>query len=258
MRKYSKLMLAIFICGFIYSGYQLYIFNQEKKESNKSAQEITEIAKGKPIRPSVNKDTEESKIKDKDLKRFNYEVDFDNLKEINSDTFGWIRNQGYINYPVVKTDDRQEYLKKDFKGNRNSAGAIFALGNTKESDDNITLYGHVMGVYRTDMFSTLHDYREMDYRNNFNHFQFVTPNHIRDFEVFAIFEMDIVKDEFNPFISNFSSTAESKYFYDNVVKKSEMSVNHEYKDTNRYVTMMTCLRGARDIDDRLFVILIEK
>lgn len=250
-----NLVLFILICAFVYSGYYIYDYINDKRINDRTTSEVIDISKGSVI----NSELPDSEAKSgKDLARFKYGINFAELNKVNPDTFGWIRNQGFINYPVVKSKDGQDYLKKDFNGNYNPVGTIFTLDQTRESDDNISLYGHVMGVYRTDAFSTIHNYRESEYLEDFNKFQFLTPNHVRDFEVFALFEIDIVKDEFNPFVSNFISPKESKAFYDNIVKKSEIPVNHEYKETNRYMTLMTCLRGARDIDDRLIMILIER
>lgn len=76
------------------------------------------------------------------------EVNFDALESINSDIVGWIYLPGTnINYPVVKGEDNDEYLRRLFDGTSNASGSIFmdeldtAPGMV---DQQTTLYGHHM------------------------------------------------------------------------------------------------------------------
>lgn len=77
-------------------------------------------------------------------------VDWDALLAQNPDTVAWIYMPGTsIDYPVVRGDSDEEYLRKDFAGNQGgivSKGAIFlSVVNTPDfSDDNNFIYGHNM------------------------------------------------------------------------------------------------------------------
>ncbi len=74
--------------------------------------------------------------------------DWDALRRINPDVVGWIRFEepSRINYPIVRGKSNQTYLKKDWRGNYQEAGAIFMNkhNNKKFTDANTVLYGHRM------------------------------------------------------------------------------------------------------------------
>ncbi|RNL40227.1 SrtB family sortase [Slackia equolifaciens] len=77
-------------------------------------------------------------------------VDWDALLAQNPDTVAWIYMPGTsIDYPVVRGDSDEEYLRKDFAGNEGgivSKGAIFlsVVNSPDFSDDNNFIYGHNM------------------------------------------------------------------------------------------------------------------
>ena len=77
-------------------------------------------------------------------------VDWDALLAQNPDTVAWIYMPGTSNdYPVVRGDSDEEYLRKDFAGNEGgivSKGAIFlsVVNSPDFSDDNNFIYGHNM------------------------------------------------------------------------------------------------------------------
>ena len=51
------------------------------------------------------------------------EVNFNNLKNINEDTKGWIKVEGTnINYPFVQSNDNEYYLKHSFDKTSNKKG----------------------------------------------------------------------------------------------------------------------------------------
>ena len=95
-----------------------------------------------------------------------FRVDFDELLSINPDTIAWIRfdEPSIINYPVVKSEDNEEYLTKTFAENDNKLGAIFMdmRNNSDFSDRNTIIYGHHLNV-SPDMFSRLNLYEDEEF-----------------------------------------------------------------------------------------------
>ena len=57
----------------------------------------------------------------------NYKIDFNALKQVNSDTVAFLKVNGTeIEYPIVKTKNNEFYLKHSFDKTYNAAGWIFA------------------------------------------------------------------------------------------------------------------------------------
>ena len=90
------------------------------------------------------------------------------MLKINPDTVGYIRIDGTeVDFPVVQTNNNEDYLKTAFDGSSNKAGTVFldyrnVLTANKRSD-NLVLYGHNQKD-RT-MFGSLKDYKK-----NLNHY----------------------------------------------------------------------------------------
>ena len=86
--------------------------------------------------------------------------EFMSLYNTNSDTVGWIKIDGVIDYPVVQGDDNKKYLSTTFDGGTAKSGTIFAdYRNTftpTETSDNTILFGH--NIYTSEMFSKLTRY----------------------------------------------------------------------------------------------------
>ena len=90
-------------------------------------------------------------------------IDFNALKEINSDTRAWIKITGTpINNVVVSSGDNSYYLDHDFYGNDSITGTIYSDKKNKwdGTDDNIILYGHNM--ISGEFFATLGHYAPND------------------------------------------------------------------------------------------------
>ena len=89
------------------------------RENKKIAEEISQ---------AIIIDEESKEEKDK------YKVNFQDLKDKNSDTVGFLKVNGTnIEYTVVKGTNNSYYLKHNFNKKSNSAGWIFA--DYKNKDD---------------------------------------------------------------------------------------------------------------------------
>ena len=108
-----------------------WIYNNNKSE--KIAEEITKITPIEEVKdnnntelinpPEVNSQNDYWDF----VKLPLINVDFSELLKRNSDTVGWINvNNTNINYPVVQTNNNDDYLHKAFDGSKNQAGWIFA------------------------------------------------------------------------------------------------------------------------------------
>ena len=133
---------------------------------------------------------------------------FDELREINPDTVGWIEFFGtHINYPVVQGRDDLEYLNKDIFGNFTLTGSIYlSAGNNAGFDDwyNI-IFGHHMD--NGAMFGDIGRYLDKDYFDTHKNGTLQTVNGTYDVKVFAC----VSTDSYNGTVYNTDDSAEVLY-----------------------------------------------
>ena len=94
----------------IFTGIKILNWLKENKDSNDIIEEIQDSI-------SIDDNTDIA---------HKYNIDFDSLKQKNSDTIAWLKVNGTnIEYPVVKTTNNDFYMTHSFDKNYNSAGWVF-------------------------------------------------------------------------------------------------------------------------------------
>ena len=135
--KWKNLIaVIIFLICFIFLILSIKDVLRWKLESNKIEQQIEKIQE--IVEVEEVEDTEEVEIIEQveeipesnpywDYINMNLiNVDFDELKKINSNTKGWIQVNGTnINYPLVQAKDNKYYLIHSFDKSYNNAGWVF-------------------------------------------------------------------------------------------------------------------------------------
>ena len=167
-------------------------------------------------------------------------VDFDSLREINSNVVGWIILEGtQINYPVVHGDTNYQYLHHLFDGTFNPSGSIFvdAYNAPGFREPNTIIYGHHMNDGQ--MFAALEFYRSQQFFDENPYIFLLTP------------ERDYVIKVFSGFVADpHQSTVSWRYRFrdeDDVAEwltytqgRSEVVSNMEVLPSQRFVTLSTC------------------
>ena len=182
-----------------------------------------------------------------------FTVDFDALLKENEDTVAWIRfdEPAVINYPVVKSADNNEYLRKTFTANDNKLGAIFVdMRNSNDfSDKNTFIYGHHLNV-GGEMFSELLKYENESFCKKHPNFYIYTPDgKVRTYKVFSA---GVVKDTADNYKLDYATDAD----YEAYLKLCEESSNYKVEDVeltaqSQIVSLSTCT-NVRD-DERFLV-----
>ncbi len=188
-------------------------------------------------------------------------VDWDGLREINSDIVAWIYIPGTpVNYPVVQGRDNEEYLHKAFDGSTGwlaLAGTIFLDSNNTAdfSDRNNALYGH--NQYDGSMFAALGDWTNNDEFNNHRDVYLLTPEGNYRLKTFAV-----VKTTGSDTIvqTKFASSSD----YDNYIKdKFERSVVSQTgtvldaSDVKQSLLLSTCEYSQDDGRAVIFASVVE-
>lgn len=133
---------------------------------------------------------------------------FRELKQINSDTVGWVEIFGtHINYPVVQGRNDLEYLNKDIYGNSTLSGSIYlATDNDSGFNDWYNLlYGHHMD--NGAMFGDISNFLDADYFKAHNKGLLQTETGTYVLNIFAC----ISTDSYEGMIYHVDKDAESRY-----------------------------------------------
>lgn len=204
-------------------GIYIVKWNQETGVNAELMEDLHEEVK------EVNEETGEAKI------------DFAKLKAKNKDTIGWLKiPSANVDYPIVKASDNDYYLKRNFNGESNVAGWLFADYRNKGngSDDNFIIYGHNMK--NGTMFGTLKK-KILDknwYNNEENlNMTYETESTIYTYKVFAVYE---IPDEGYFVTTSFKSDADHMQFLNTIKSRSKKDFGISLNSSSKIMTLSTC------------------
>lgn len=217
--KLTKIILFILICIFIYSSIQVIIWIKGNIELN-----ILENGLYNEIAVD-NKDTGTTQI------------DFERLQSINNDIIGWIKIPNTnINYPILKGETDEYYLRKDIYKNYNFSGSIFVDSSTDKefSDDNTVIYGH--NLKNGKMFSQLTRIYNGELEKNVD-IEIYSNNNIKRYKVISAYlgEQDLSITQ-----KKFSEVKQKESFIDNTISKSNIQFDYTKDYSKKIVTLVTC------------------
>ena len=168
------------------------------------------------------------------------QIDFERLKEWNTDTAGWlVFHNRCVNYPLVQTDDNSYYLNHSFMGEENKAGSIFVdCRNNSFEDRNVVIYGHNMSDHT--MFGSLKDVFHKKFweeENNDLIYLFDTDHHLRKYKIFSYY---IVENEDYYITTLFRSDAEYAQFLEAIQARSLGKTDVVVTPDDHILTLSTC------------------
>ncbi|WP_160723023.1 class B sortase [Isachenkonia alkalipeptolytica] len=174
------------------------------------------------------------------------------LQEKNPEVVGWIEVAGTeIDYPVVQAEDNEFYLKRDWLGQDNSAGAIFMdyrndpLG-LEERKTHTILYGH----HRQDgsMFQNLMNYKDEAYFRENPTFEVTDQYGTHTFEIFSVYVTSI---DFYFIETRFPEDEDFEVFLDSIIERRKFDSDVKVSAEDHLLTLSTC---TYEYDDARFVV----
>ncbi len=167
-------------------------------------------------------------------------VDFNELKEKNSDTVGFIKVNGTnINYPVVQTSDNSFYLNHAFDKTLNNAGWIFAdyRNDMVNFGRNTIIYGH--GRLNNTMFGSLKNILKSSWYDNKDNYiiKFSTPTENTLWQVFSVYS---IKVESYYITTDFDNLDEYNTFLQTLKGRSQKNFNTSVNVNDKIITLSTC------------------
>lgn len=154
VRKSIWLVLVLsFVLSLGWLGKETWDFLEQQKREEK----LDELARQAP------QETEAPVVEEVEAV-YESPIDFAALREVNPEIVAWLTIPGtVIDYPVVQTDNNETYLKMNFEGSPDSAGAIY-LDCDSEADlhgRHSIFYGHHMK--NGSMFAEIVKFKEKDF-----------------------------------------------------------------------------------------------
>lgn len=171
-------------------------------------------------------------------------VDFDILREENSDVVAWLYCPGtVIQYPVVQGEDNERYLNRLVDGSYNSAGTIFLDYRCDGcfQDRNSILYGHNMKD--DSMFGTLEYYQEQAYFAAHPIMYLLTPE--ADYEVRLLAGLYVPLDD-GIYESDWTRMDLQNYLCE-AAGKSGFDSGADLTNVEQILTLSTCGAGNQEI-----------
>ncbi len=214
----KKILLIILTIISIFSFAKIIIYYINSYQNKKTNQEL--------IEKSIEKIDNKHKI--------NYS------KINNEDVVGWIiMNQNKINYPILKSNDNNFYLTRDYNKKHNQSGSIFMdYRNNDFKDKNTVIYGHSM--LDGTMFGSLREMFKKGYFDTKNN------NYIKIYDLnskeitYQIFSYYIIDTENYYITTTFTTEEQYKIFIDKITKRSYKKFNIKIDTTDQILTLSTC------------------
>lgn len=247
------ILILIFLILFITLNISIYNIIKWKLDSNKTNEEINTIQENTNIEEvKDNKGTEIIKQAEKISKENPYwdyikmnmiDVNFDNLKKINSDVVGWIKVNGTnINYPFVQSKDNKYYLTHSFNKSYNNAGWVFLdYRNNNINNRNTIIYAHG----RTDktMFGTLRKVLNNGWINNTNNYviKISTEKENSLWQIFSIYHIPTTNDYLQ---TEFKDEREYQRFLNILKNRSNHNFNTSITSNDTILTLSTCYNDS--------------
>ena len=147
--KKEYILLGVLVAVLLAAGIWIFQIISEYQRADQEYEELTEYIRETDEGDTAQDDkteNEEDEETDKSGSAEDFTVDFDALKQINSDIAAWIRIPGVLDYPVVQGTDNSYYLHHTFRKEYNIAGSIFLDSRNASdfSDRKNIIYGHNM------------------------------------------------------------------------------------------------------------------
>lgn len=167
-------------------------------------------------------------------------VDFKNLKKINSSTVGWIQVMGtIINYPFVQTTDNKYYLAHSYDKSYNDAGWVFLdyRNSLKNLDKNTIIYAH--GRTDNTMFGSLKNILNSKWTEDKNNFivRMSTENENTLWQVFSVYRIPTTNDYIEV---SFNSDKDFIDFTTMLINRSNYNFNTTVNKDDKILTLSTC------------------
>lgn len=252
-RVYYIIIILIAIIVFIFSSINVIKWLIDSYHTRKITNDIEDIVDISEIEDSNQTEIIPPGEVDKSNPYWDYikmnllEVDFKELKKVNSDIVAWVSVNGTnINYPVVQSSDNYYYLNHSVDKSYNQAGWVFMdyRNQVIEKNKNTIFYAH--GRLDNTMFGSLKRVLDYDwYQNTNNHIvRISTESENSLWQVFSVYKIQVTNDYIQ---TSFKSDKEYLKWLEMLQKRSIYSFPTTLMSDDRIITLSTCLNDQERV-----------
>lgn len=178
--------------------------------------------------------------------------DFSGLLARNPDVVGWITIDGTpMDYPVVQGRDNTFYLRHGLDREYDNQGIPFADYECDvQNGRHLILYGHNMGVGRSERFSSLQNYRDPGYYAEHPVIQYSTPGESLVYKIVGVYALSSRSGDpdyfaFNEYVDFADDDAEQAYL-DQVSPRCFYTAGDFVRPDERLLTLCLCTYEMAD------------
>lgn len=176
----------------------------------------------------------------KEIKRYFKDCNFDAMKKINNEIYGWLVIPGTnISYPICQHSDNEYYLQHTYSNEANRIGAIFLDYRVSNdfSDYNTIIYGHRLRDQT--MFSALKTYRDKEtWEKNPYVFVCTLDNEILVYKIYSAFAGDPDGISYH---AKITSDKDKQAFIDYTIRCCEYDTKIVPTIEDQFLTLSTCI-----------------
>lgn len=177
----------------------------------------------------------------------------------NPDFVAWLRIPGTnVDYPVVQTDDPDDYLNHTFSGKQSVVGTLFSLADAdyQAPGRNIAIYGHHLRSSGEKMFTSLMRYKNPDFYEDNQTIVLDSLYRHSEYTIFAVVNMKV--GDWEPSRTTFSGDAAFMAFVNRAKSESLYDTGVEVGVDDHILTLITCDRSYAGKEGRLVILAVER
>ena len=184
------------------------------------------------------------------------DIDIEALRKINPEIVGWIRiRDTKIDYPVLQAEDNNKYLVRNYRGDYETAGAIFVdYRNDKFNDDFTIIYGHRMSGNL--MFGEIPRFGKRTYFNEHPSGVLYTEDAIYDLEISDYSVMDI--NETTIFAHDLNRNNHNDKVIEDIRGSAEQSRKVNIEKGDKILVLSTCDKDSKHYRDVLLTKMVKR
>lgn len=233
---------------------------REQKQQAEASETVEEETLNQHIVPPISLAEEDSTVQQPENAVGEQSmVDLSAYLAQNPDFVAWLRIPGTnVDYPVVQTDDPDDYLNHTFSGKSSVVGTLFSLADAdyQAPGRNIAIYGHHLRSSGEKMFTSLVRYKNPDFYEDNQTIVLDSLYRHSEYTIFAVVNMKV--GDWEPSRTVFSGDAAFMAFVNRANSESLYDTGVEVGADDHILTLITCDRSYAGKEGRLVILAVER
>lgn len=244
------ILLMLAICMMIFSGCKLWEIRQVYAEGDQSYETLAETVRQFGGTESQKEKSAALTAEEPQVEMPDITIDFGALRAVNPDAAAWLYCPGtVIDYPVMRADDYDWYLRHLPDGTYNANGTLFLDYNASAdfSGRLSVIYGHNMKSGR--MFGSLTKYKAQEYYEEHPYLYLYTPEG-GNYRIDILYGCVVSAGEWRERAFVYEENLSALLIY--AAHNTTFENSAEYTEEDRFIVLSTC---SYEFDDARYVVI---